>query len=401
MPKDHYGGQKKKQRSLVQRAAHSAPRARGKIKVKTFTKDASRTTFGRLKDNPDKAKPPPIGRQIVKGQFEKMLGTRIQHNKGGVAVRVVLESGKEFAPENVSRVKQHMAKLDKARAEREEIARIRGDEVPVDEEKKKPVASQKAEGKQPRAARAAPAAADKHSVSDARYSGTVVERPNKKVVWVKLDLGQELPAEAATKLAELHMRRGEGKEGYDMPEDALPVRLIQKAEKLLKLLMGMQVSFSLHLDHHGVSGCNIAWGGVSAEPSAVVGKRGVQETSPESAKKRKKSDELLVQVDNTDAAAAEPTVVSAAPADSAAVVELACPIAEVDNTDTVVAELAGVPAVPADSAAVVELALPTAEADAVASAPAAIAEVSQESVAPPDGSGAAPEPSGADGRASS
>mmetsp|Transcript_78921 Transcript_78921/g.226150 ORF Transcript_78921/g.226150 Transcript_78921/m.226150 type:complete len:369 (-) Transcript_78921:63-1169(-) len=368
MPKDHYGGQKKKQRSLVQRAAHSAPRARGKIKVKTFTKDASRTTFGRLKDNPDKAKPPPIGKQIVKGQFEKMLGTRIQHNKGGVAVRVVLESGKEFAPENVSRVKQHMAKLDKARAEREEIARIRGDEVPVDEEKKKPAAPQKAEGKQPRAARAAPAAADKRSVSDARYSGTVVERPNKKVVWVKLDLGQELPAEAATKLAELHMRRGEGKEGYDMPDDALPVRLIQKAEKLLKLLMGMQVSFSLHLDHHGVSGCNIALGGVSAEPSAVVGKRGVQETSPESAKKRQKSDELLVQVDNTDAAAAEPTVVSAAPADSAAVVELA---------------------------------LPTAEADAVASAPAAIAEVSQECVAPPDGSGAAPEPSGADGGASS
>lgn len=270
-----FGQQKLKKRSKVQKDAHAAPRARNAPKERTFAVDLNRTTFGKLKVDPKKAKRPLVGKQIAKDQYPKLAGTRIQLGKGGLPVRVVSEDGKEFQPQKLASARRHLARLAQLKAEHDEIARIRGDEVPGAEATGKAkaaaadeIAATAAPAKRPRIAAAV--AADGHSMAaprrpqlEGRFSGTVLER-NKKVVWVKLSPGQDLPIPAMVKLEDAQARRRAAVEAGHAkgapPEGALPVKLIQKADKALSLTIGTLVSFKLQEEQHGVSGSHIALG---------------------------------------------------------------------------------------------------------------------------------------------
>jgi len=120
-------------RSLAKKDAHRVARTRGTAKEVVRKEDVARTTFGRLKEgwNDSGMVPPKSAKILKKGEHEKIPGTRIQNGPGGAPVRIVIESGKAFPPQKAWACKQHMLKLAKERKEAEEIARMRGDELPA------------------------------------------------------------------------------------------------------------------------------------------------------------------------------------------------------------------------------------------------------------------------------
>jgi len=117
-------------RSQAKKDAHKVQRARGRLKEVVRKVDITRTTFGRQKENSDIHCLPKSAKELKKGQFETIPGTRIQNGPDGQPVRLAIESGKLFPPKSTFACKQHLLKLAKERQEAEEIARMRGDKVP-------------------------------------------------------------------------------------------------------------------------------------------------------------------------------------------------------------------------------------------------------------------------------
>eukprot|EP00929_Paragymnodinium_shiwhaense_P002825 TRINITY_DN103133_c0_g1_i1.p1 TRINITY_DN103133_c0_g1~~TRINITY_DN103133_c0_g1_i1.p1 ORF type:complete len:375 (-),score=114.99 TRINITY_DN103133_c0_g1_i1:86-1210(-) len=206
-------------RSTVKKTAQCGAKVRGKLKEKKQIVDPKRTTFGKVKGKAKDEPLPEASKESKKGQFEKIPGTRVELVKTGVYVRKVVEDGKTFPPDNVRGCRQHLRKLQEKAAE---IARTRGEAIPVGplakeakkNEKRKPPAkgadkaeplSKKARKQQDYEMRqkrladehaAKVAGENRQLVSEAWCFGEVVER-SKGCAWVKLRQSeQHVPEEA-------------------------------------------------------------------------------------------------------------------------------------------------------------------------------------------------------------
>lgn len=122
------GGKKAhRPRTQASRDAHNVARPRVKRKEQVIKVDETRTTFGKQLDRDNGRVMPKSAVILQKGRYEQIPGTRIQNLKGGAPVRVVTESGKQFAPDSVWSCKQYLLKVSKEKREAAEIARMRGE----------------------------------------------------------------------------------------------------------------------------------------------------------------------------------------------------------------------------------------------------------------------------------
>eukprot|EP00747_Dinoflagellata_sp_TGD_P183402 gnl/TRDRNA2_/TRDRNA2_38253_c0_seq1.p1 gnl/TRDRNA2_/TRDRNA2_38253_c0~~gnl/TRDRNA2_/TRDRNA2_38253_c0_seq1.p1 ORF type:complete len:298 (-),score=56.71 gnl/TRDRNA2_/TRDRNA2_38253_c0_seq1:36-929(-) len=226
------------------------------------------------------------GGPIEKGRYEKVEGTRIQALRGGAAVRVVIEDGKKFEPENVRGARLHMAKLERKAQEAAEVARIRGEEVkdrPVLVKKTvKKGTAVKGDAKTDVSAKVS-RAEEKRRKSAERYSaaherdgrmlvaacdwctGEVVERAKGRA-WVRLTSPAEsIPANVLQRLregnAELRAAAMVGAETgaafcSGATGDLVPVAFADVTDKSLQLQTGVALRFKLYTDTHKVGGCD-------------------------------------------------------------------------------------------------------------------------------------------------
>mmetsp|Transcript_23664 Transcript_23664/g.44700 ORF Transcript_23664/g.44700 Transcript_23664/m.44700 type:complete len:182 (+) Transcript_23664:51-596(+) len=106
----------KRPRSTAKRLAQKAPTVRMLPKAK---RDYI------IDDRPSQRRKGRRGRDVTlpKGKYETIPGTRIQLSTGGNHVRIVIQDGKIFDPQNVRGVRRHLKKLADEAAE---LARIHG-----------------------------------------------------------------------------------------------------------------------------------------------------------------------------------------------------------------------------------------------------------------------------------
>jgi len=290
----------------VKKAAHNAPRDHGKPRKLATVADVTRTTFGKLKKSALESSDPAVAAPVVKSQFKKLAGTRLQQGKGGTMVRVVIEDGKCFDPENLFAAKGHMVKLGKQREEAAEISRLRGEEPAV-----APVASQGAptvpmsmlRKKTKAKARKTKAVAnkmtkkerkkvdrsqrlqaheelrakrlsedDRKPVSEDRFHGKVVERA-KGFAWVQLAPDAVLPDRVREKIREMHAQRpfGTACAVDGDTSNIVPAWFFDVEEAGLNLQVGVEVSMQLYCDKRSVGGCRLS--SASAPPPAPAATR--------------------------------------------------------------------------------------------------------------------------------
>lgn len=232
---------------------------------------------------------------IGKGQYEKIPGTRIQLNKAGVHIRVVVEDGKEFKPENVRAARQHLLKVAKHAAEQAEIkAKIDGtDPVPTASvvekvqaslqaqksksgktgnpgEKKKPIRDASAMSSEERAERWRKSV-ELHvakAVSEGRQvvtpavvaTGHVLQRA-KGFAWVKLQTIADIPENVMQRVRVWNIElRGSAEaagaaafcDGAD--GDIISVDFADVVQEGFRVEPGVALNFKLYLDKRGVGG---------------------------------------------------------------------------------------------------------------------------------------------------